>query len=471
MSDMYTAWNGQLYPNPPPEGWHKASDGRWWAPGTGPEASQASGSQTTPPTQPTADLDTDQTILPGEDLAIPSIKRDPQRAGTWPTAPNKTASPATADPAAESWSNIPVSTDQTSEPTATHLAPTHSAASDAEPTKIARTPSYQPDQPQERRRTREEVEASRTQDPAGSADTSLAEEGQPQRPGLAPRDVPETAGPEKLTPAQQKPVMYDPDRTKTQASPLQGDQTAQLDNQGTILPGQSSLPDSEVRGAIPKPATLENSTNAKGKPFVPEPPNPNARPLPVPEEEKSLAIPVLGSAVAAILLIGGLSWFFFLRGSDENETATEDPTTTAEAEQTTTTEPPTTTTISATTEAPTTTAKPTTTTDSPTTTEGEAVVPTSASIPPDQVVANFREKLASNGLSSAVLTDDDIVKFGEDFCFVASNSKDQAAFDTEAKAAIADSTSSLSDDELRLVIDTAVVVSCPEEAKRLEITI
>lgn len=36
MTATYVAWNGKSYPSPPPEGWYEASDGRWWAPGTGP---------------------------------------------------------------------------------------------------------------------------------------------------------------------------------------------------------------------------------------------------------------------------------------------------------------------------------------------------------------------------------------------------------------------------------------------------
>jgi hypothetical protein len=33
----YEAWNGQTYPWPPPEGWHQAPDGRWWAPDSSPD--------------------------------------------------------------------------------------------------------------------------------------------------------------------------------------------------------------------------------------------------------------------------------------------------------------------------------------------------------------------------------------------------------------------------------------------------
>ncbi|MGF1600062.1 MAG: hypothetical protein ACFCVK_24665 [Acidimicrobiales bacterium] len=36
MTDTYVGWDGKSYPWPPPDGWYHASDGRWWAPGTGP---------------------------------------------------------------------------------------------------------------------------------------------------------------------------------------------------------------------------------------------------------------------------------------------------------------------------------------------------------------------------------------------------------------------------------------------------
>ncbi|MGI9614672.1 MAG: hypothetical protein ACR2QO_17300 [Acidimicrobiales bacterium] len=43
MSETYTGWDGNPYPWPPPEGWYEASDGRWWAPGTGPNPPGAEG--------------------------------------------------------------------------------------------------------------------------------------------------------------------------------------------------------------------------------------------------------------------------------------------------------------------------------------------------------------------------------------------------------------------------------------------
>ena len=43
----YEAWNGERYPWPPPEGWFRATDGRWWAPRGGEE--QATESTRVPP--------------------------------------------------------------------------------------------------------------------------------------------------------------------------------------------------------------------------------------------------------------------------------------------------------------------------------------------------------------------------------------------------------------------------------------
>ena len=37
MDSDYVAWNGERYVWPPPDDWYLASDGRWWAPDTGPD--------------------------------------------------------------------------------------------------------------------------------------------------------------------------------------------------------------------------------------------------------------------------------------------------------------------------------------------------------------------------------------------------------------------------------------------------
>ncbi len=38
MSEMYEAWDGNMYPAPAPEGWSERTDGRWWPEGQGPVA-------------------------------------------------------------------------------------------------------------------------------------------------------------------------------------------------------------------------------------------------------------------------------------------------------------------------------------------------------------------------------------------------------------------------------------------------
>ena len=41
MTSAYVAWDGNEYPWPPPSGWYRGSDGRWWPEGHGPGADQA----------------------------------------------------------------------------------------------------------------------------------------------------------------------------------------------------------------------------------------------------------------------------------------------------------------------------------------------------------------------------------------------------------------------------------------------
>ena len=61
MTDTYTAWDGNSYPWPPPEGWHEAVDGRYWAPGTGPSASES-----------THLLEPDSSVSPPEETTLES---------------------------------------------------------------------------------------------------------------------------------------------------------------------------------------------------------------------------------------------------------------------------------------------------------------------------------------------------------------------------------------------------------------
>ncbi len=50
MSEQYTAWDGNDYPWPPPEGWVMGNDGRYWPEGQQPtEAAVASELAPSPP--------------------------------------------------------------------------------------------------------------------------------------------------------------------------------------------------------------------------------------------------------------------------------------------------------------------------------------------------------------------------------------------------------------------------------------
>ncbi len=84
MSGTYVAWNGQSYPWPPPEGWYEGSDGRWWAPGSGPEPDrsaalqseeESSSEQQTIITKPT------ERPLPSHADAVAAANVDNQSAG------------------------------------------------------------------------------------------------------------------------------------------------------------------------------------------------------------------------------------------------------------------------------------------------------------------------------------------------------------------------------------------------------
>ncbi|MEM7338978.1 MAG: hypothetical protein AAF467_10050 [Actinomycetota bacterium] len=58
MSEHYIAWDGRQYPWPPPDNWYLADDGRYWAPGTGPDpgAGVGLGIGAEPRHEPTAQL-------------------------------------------------------------------------------------------------------------------------------------------------------------------------------------------------------------------------------------------------------------------------------------------------------------------------------------------------------------------------------------------------------------------------------
>ena len=88
MSETYTGWDGKEYPWPPPEGWHKAIDGRWWAYGTGPNPPpQGAGIQQAPGpagSEGAAAADPalhDPTQITDRTSQLPSYEQDPAIAG------------------------------------------------------------------------------------------------------------------------------------------------------------------------------------------------------------------------------------------------------------------------------------------------------------------------------------------------------------------------------------------------------
>lgn len=85
-------------------------------------------------------------------------------------------------------------------------------------------------------------------------------------------------------------------------------------------------------------------------------------------------------------------------------------------------------------------------------------------------VGAFRALLAENGLTSDELTDEDINTFGTTFCIFAEASESPTEYSEFRTQAISDTESDLSQEELFLVIDSAVVVFCPDEAARLGIS-
>ncbi len=120
VSATYVAWNGQSYPSPPPDGWYEASDGRWWAPGTGPGTTAQNPAVSAPsdevehrPTIATEALATteitpphgeQQTVLNGPRSGGTSQERSPVP-GDLPSATAATAATATADDGI--WQPIP----------------------------------------------------------------------------------------------------------------------------------------------------------------------------------------------------------------------------------------------------------------------------------------------------------------------------------------------------------------------------
>ncbi len=89
---------------------------------------------------------------------------------------------------------------------------------------------------------------------------------------------------------------------------------------------------------------------------------------------------------------------------------------------------------------------------------------------PTGLVARYRDELAARDLVSTGLADDDLTRFGYAACVFAASAEGPADFDRFRATAAADADTSLSDAEMEVVIDTAVVVFCPVDAQRLGIT-
>lgn len=178
-------------------------------------------------------------------------------------------------------------------------------------------------------------------------------------------------------------------------------------------------------------------------------------------------------AFVAIAAIAGAGFLFLRSGSNDDATATDAaaeegsvdeagdetpassiPASTSTADQSTPEDP------SAATEAPATTEAPTTTVET-TTTISEAQV--------EAQIAEFRAILLQNELNSEGLSDDQIEQFGSTFCIFAASSADEAEFAQFREEAIDEANSEVDTDGLELVIDTAVVVFCPDQAERLDI--
>ncbi len=89
---------------------------------------------------------------------------------------------------------------------------------------------------------------------------------------------------------------------------------------------------------------------------------------------------------------------------------------------------------------------------------------------PTGLVARYRDELAARDLVSTSLGDDDLTRFGYAACVFAASAEGPADFDRFRATAAADAETSLSDAEMEVVIDTAVLVFCPVDAQRLGIT-
>ncbi|MFV0257488.1 MAG: hypothetical protein ACK5PP_03440 [Acidimicrobiales bacterium] len=191
-------------------------------------------------------------------------------------------------------------------------------------------------------------------------------------------------------------------------------------------------------------------------------PPPGMGPGPRPAEASNSPvrlIALIGAGIVALLVIALLAIWLRGRGDDGDTTAATD---TSAAESTTTSPDG----------VPSTQPSSTTTTSNPalssTTTTSSRDQSTTTADTTEQI-AMFRDLLEENGLTSDELSDTDVVQFGTSFCALARFS-DADTFDDYRNQAINETENSeLNDDELKLVIDAAVLSFCPDEAERLGI--
>lgn len=180
--------------------------------------------------------------------------------------------------------------------------------------------------------------------------------------------------------------------------------------------------------------------------------------------------PLLLAGAAVLILLGVGVGFLAVRNNDSATTNPDFPTTTAAFGETTL--PPATsqpTTLSQSEPTPVTAPPTTTTQNDPDTTVAEPGRTTTTEATDEQKAAAFRADLDGRGISSAELSDADIIDFGKSFCVFAVVSVDTADFDTYRSRAQTGVSGKLNEAQLDAAINAAVVSYCPDEAERLGI--
>ena len=344
MTDTYTGWDGKDYPWPPPDGWYEASDGRWWAPGTGPN----------PPPDTPAPPSRPRSFSPGD---LGDGYDDP-------SGPD----PRTAQLAS---------------------AASRRPAYDEPDTALSGGPSHTP---------------------PGGVDYGATST-------FAAGDLPGPGGP-----------------ATTRTPAIDG---------SLPPPGSGHRPD---LGAAPP---------GGGRKFL------------------FLALGV----VLALVVLGGA--YVFLSGGDD-EAASGGASTTATSADGASPESTAPTSGSDSTVAGQTTSTDgdgsastteTTDTDGSTDSTDGSGASTTVAVDPTEI-DQFRSILRDNGLTSDKLTDADVLGFGNSFCDVAASSDSPEVFDGFRQDAIeSTANTTLEPEELGMVIDTAIVAFCPEEAERLGIEV